>query len=88
MTGDQHRQNGLQAARILAELGDPDADLDRPHLVMVSDPEMNPRWHEFYGPYDTAVEAAAGVEVIRRTADIGGAEAVWTYPVHPLRPKP
>ena len=56
---------GLQAAGLLATLGDPDADPNRSHAVIVTDPVVNPGFLEAYGPYENAAEAAAALEVIR-----------------------
>lgn len=85
---DEMRSMSNLAAGILAAIGDPGADLNRPHMVLVSDPEMNPRWHECYGPHDTAADAAAALDVIRGKIDMGRSEPVWTYTVSPLRPTP
>lgn len=76
------------ATEVLAAIGDPDADPNRPHMVLVSDPETNSRWHECYGPYDTAADAAAALDTIRSKIDIGSSGPVWTYTVYPLRPTP
>lgn len=78
-----------RAAELLLAIGDPDADVDAPHLVMVSDPDHAPGFRDFYGPYDTALLAAAAVEAICNAVDPGApARPIFTYTVHPLRPAP
>ena len=77
---------GLQAAGLLATLGDPDADPNRSHAVIVTDPVVNPGFLEAYGPYENAAEAAAALEVIRAKIDMGRPGGwAWTYTVTPLR---
>ena len=80
---------GLQAAGLLATLGDPDADPNRSHAVIVTDPVVNPGFLEAYGPYENAAEAAAALEVIRAKIDMGRPGGwAWTYTVTPLRSTP
>ena len=80
---------GLQAAGLLATLGDPDADPNRSHAVIVTDPVVNPGCLEAYGPYENAAEAAAALEVIRAKIDMGRPGGwAWTYTVTPLRSTP
>ncbi len=80
---------GLQAAGLLATLGDPDADPNRSHAVIVTDPVVNPGFLEAYGPYENATEAAAALEVIRAKIDMGRPGGwAWTYTVTPLRSTP
>lgn len=79
---------GNQAASILAMIGDPDADPNQPHVVLVADRAVNSNWHECYGPYDTAADAAVALDVIRSKIDIGRDRVAWTYTVYPLRPTP
>ena len=80
---------GLQAAGLLATLGDPDADPNRSHAVIVTDPVVNPGFLEAYGPYENAAEAAAALEVIRAKIDMGRPGGwAWTYTVTPLRSPP
>ena len=80
---------GLQAAGLLATLGDPDADPNRSHAVIVTDPVVNPGFLEVYGPYENAAEAAAALEVIRAKIDMGRPGGwAWTYTVTPLRSTP
>ncbi len=80
---------GLQAAGLLATLGDPDADPNRSHAVIVTDPVVNPGFLEAYGPYENAAEAAAALEVIRTKIDMGRPGGwAWTYTVTPLRSTP
>ncbi|WP_068483748.1 hypothetical protein [Pseudoclavibacter helvolus] len=80
---------GLQAAGLLATLGDPDADPNRSHAVIVTDPVANPGFLEAYGPYENAAEAAAALEVIRAKIDMGRPGGwAWTYTVTPLRSTP
>lgn len=78
-----------RATELLLAIGDSDADADAPHLVMVSDPGRAPGFRDFYGPYDTALLAAAAVETICNEVDPGApARPIFTYTVHPLRPAP
>ena len=80
---------GLQAAGLLATLGDPDADPNRSHAVIVTDPVVNPGFLEAFGPYENAAEAAAALEVIRAKIDMGRPGGwAWTYTVTPLRSTP
>ncbi|GEM_PF-3670847 len=80
---------GLQAAGLLATLGDADADPNRSHAVIVTDPVVNPGFLEAYGPYENAAEAAAALEVIRAKIDMGRPGGwAWTYTVTPLRSTP
>ncbi len=80
---------GLQAAGLLATLGDPGADPNRSHAVIVTDPVVNPGFLEAYGPYENAAEAAAALEVIRAKIDMGRPGGwAWTYTVTPLRSTP
>jgi len=80
---------GLQAAGLLATLGDADADPNRSHAVIVTDPVVNPGFLEAYGPYENAAEAAAALEVIRAKIDMGRPDGwAWTYTVTPLRSTP
>ena len=80
---------GLQAAGLLATLGNPDADPNRSHAVIVTDPVVNPGFLEAYGPYENAAEAAAALEVIRAKIDMGRPGGwAWTYTVTPLRSTP
>ena len=80
---------GRQAAGLLATLGDPDADPNRSHAVIVTDPVVNPGFLEAYGPYENAAEAAAALEVIRAKIDMGRPGGwAWTYTVTPLRSTP
>ena len=80
---------GLQAAGLLATLGDADADPNRSHAVIVTDPVVNPGFLEAYGPYENAAEAAAALEVIRAKSDMGRPGGwAWTYTVTPLRSTP
>ena len=81
-------QGGI-AAGLLATLGDADADPNRSHAVIVTDPVVNPGFLEAYGPYENAAEAAAALEVIRAKIDMGRPGGwAWTYTVTPLRSTP
>ena len=80
---------GLQAAGLLATLGDPDADPNRSHAVIVTAPVAHPGLLAAYGPYENAAEAAAALEVIRAKIDMGRPGGwAWTYTVTPLRSTP
>ena len=64
MTELNDKSIGPRAADLLVALSDP-LEAEKPHVVMVTDPELAPNYRDVYGPYPNAMEALGAAERVK-----------------------